>query len=206
MNCLIFGANSETGREIVRQSLAKGHEVTAFVPNLDVFKPHEKLMLIKGNVLDSDEVDNAIAFQAYDVVFSALGDTRTGKNKVCSMGIYHIIRSMQTYQLNRLIVTSSMGVAPEYLNFTSRLYINAVLGGVHKDLSLMELYIAESGLDWTIVRPLHLTGSPARGEYRVMSCPPDKPLRKISRADVAHFMLNTMEAGQHIGAMPAIGY
>ena len=57
----------------------------------------------------------------------------------------------------------------------------------------MEDALHESGLDWTIVRPPRLTNGARTGAYRIAYW---QNLRRglfISRADVAHFMLHTLE-------------
>ncbi|MFL6299093.1 MAG: NAD(P)-dependent oxidoreductase [Terriglobales bacterium] len=72
MKLLIFGATGGTGRQLVDQALAQGHEVTAFVRNpAKMPTEHEKLKVVKGNVKDCHSVGAAVASQ--DAVFSALG-------------------------------------------------------------------------------------------------------------------------------------
>jgi putative NADH-flavin reductase len=72
MKLLIFGATGGTGRQLVDQALAQGHEVTAFVRNpARMTTQHQKLKVVKGNVMDCHSVGAAVAGQ--DAVFSALG-------------------------------------------------------------------------------------------------------------------------------------
>lgn len=74
MRLLIFGANGKTGRQLVEQSLAQGHAVTAFVRNpakLNV--THPNLKIARGDILNYDLVDRAVRGQ--DAVLSALGVT-----------------------------------------------------------------------------------------------------------------------------------
>jgi len=72
MKLLIFGATGGTGRQLVDQALAQGHEVTAFVRNpAKLAMQHEKLKVVQGNVMDCHSVGAAVAGQ--DAVFSALG-------------------------------------------------------------------------------------------------------------------------------------
>jgi hypothetical protein len=61
------------------------------------------------------------------------------------------------------------------------------------DASAMERVFAESRLDWTIVRPPELTDKPYRGKYRAREGQLPRFGFKISRADVANFMLNVAE-------------
>jgi putative NADH-flavin reductase len=54
----------------------------------------------------------------------------------------------------------------------------------------METVVAASNLDWTIVRPPRLTRGPRTGRFRFEKdhLPPSG--RSISRADLAHFLLD----------------
>ena len=75
MKIVVFGASGGTGIEIVKQALAAGHEVTAFVRNpAKVEFQHPNLKLFQGDVVDSAAVAKAITGQ--DAVISALGPTR----------------------------------------------------------------------------------------------------------------------------------
>lgn len=72
MRLLIFGANGKTGRQLVEQSLAQGHAVTAFVRNPAKFNvTHPNLQIVQGDILNYDAVERAVRGQ--DAVLSALG-------------------------------------------------------------------------------------------------------------------------------------
>jgi putative NADH-flavin reductase len=49
--------------------------------------------------------------------------------------------------------------------------------------------LKESDIDWIIVRPGFLTNGPRRGRYRAITDLTGVKAGKISRADVAHFIL-----------------
>ncbi|HTK81869.1 MAG TPA: NAD(P)H-binding protein, partial [Bacteroidota bacterium] len=72
MNLLIFGSTGGTGRVLVEQALAEGHIVTAFARNpAKVQTTHKNLRIVKGDILQYDSVEMAIAGQ--DAVLSTLG-------------------------------------------------------------------------------------------------------------------------------------
>ncbi len=64
--------------------------------------------------------------------------------------------------------------------------------------------IADSGLDWTLVRAGILTNGPERGDYKVGPMAGGMPLR-VSRADVANFMLSCVTEGRFLNERPVIG-
>jgi putative NADH-flavin reductase len=72
MNVLIFGATGATGRLVVGRALEAGHCVTAFTRRpASVDRPHERLRVHGGDVLDSVAVESAV--QGQDAVSSVYG-------------------------------------------------------------------------------------------------------------------------------------
>jgi uncharacterized protein YbjT (DUF2867 family) len=60
------------------------------------------------------------------------------------------------------------------------------------DQRAQERLLAATDLDYTIVRPPRLTDDPATGTYRVLPDALPSSSRRISRADVADFMLQQL--------------
>jgi uncharacterized protein YbjT (DUF2867 family) len=63
---------------------------------------------------------------------------------------------------------------------------------MYADLVRMEDVLRESGLDWTVVRPVRLTGKPVTGRYRTAFGQNVRRGLFISRADVANYMLRVI--------------
>jgi len=79
------------------------------------------------------------------------------------------------------------------------------LRNVFADKDAQEQIIASSSLDWVIVRPALLTNGPQRSVYRAG---PDVgnwfvPSR-ISRSDVADFMLKQLTGAEFLRATPGV--
>jgi len=64
--------------------------------------------------------------------------------------------------------------------------------------------IKKSGLDWTIVRPGILTNSPKTGRYRVLVEPSQWRNGVISRADVADFIVRSIDDDDHVHKAPVL--
>jgi putative NADH-flavin reductase len=62
----------------------------------------------------------------------------------------------------------------------------------------MERVVTESGLDWTIARPPRLTNGGLTGSYGIEDNRMPRGRRALSRADVAHFLLEELEHRAHI--------
>ena len=78
-------------------------------------------------------------------------------------------------------------IPPAYI--LGRLLFPAIVA----DASAMEGIFAKSALDWTMVRPPELTDKPYSGTYRKREGNLPRFGFKISRADVADFMIKTVE-------------
>ena len=75
------------------------------------------------------------------------------------------------------------------------------------DHELQESYIKSSQLDWVIVRPGNLTDDKHTGKYRHGFAATDKKIKvKISRADVADFMLKQLTNDIYLHKTPGLSY
>ena len=200
LHILIIGATGGTGRQLVRQALELGHQVAAFVRTPARLKvEHPNLRIVKGNVLDYEQ----------NVVVCALGHKRWFyPNKILSEGTRNILRAMKTCDVPRLVCESSLGIG----NSVGRLgllytffVIPLILPFIFWDKVRQEKLIAESGVDWVIVRPAVLTNGSARGSYRHgPNLGNFLRTNRISRADVADFMLKQLTDGTYLGTAVAV--
>jgi uncharacterized protein YbjT (DUF2867 family) len=158
-------------------------------------------------VLDAASVDAAM--QGQDAVLSALGHKRYFyPTTILSSGTRNIIRAMETHGVRRLVCETSLGIGDSAgrLGLMYTLFIiPAVLPFYFWDKTRQERVIAESGLEWVIVRPGALTNGDRRGRFRegrgvgsfLWSV-------RISRADVATFMLNQLTSETYLGSAPGV--
>jgi len=109
MNLVLFGATGKTGLEVVKQSLAKGDVVTAFVRDPSKLElEHENLKVIQGDIFEVASVGQAI--QGQDAVVCALGSSELKKTTVRAEGTKNIIQGMKENKVKRLVIISAMGV------------------------------------------------------------------------------------------------
>ena len=210
LRLLIIGATGGSGRQLVEQALAQGHQVTAFVRDparLSLEHPH--LRVVQGDVLDPASL--APAMQGQDAVLCALGHKRLfGPSTILSQGTANILRAMQSAGVGRFICESSLAIG----NTAGRggllatfLVYPLILPFYMWDKLRQEKLIEESDLDWVIVRPAALTNGVARGQYRhgpnVGSY--ILPVR-FSRADVAAFMLQQLTDDTYLGRATGLCY
>jgi uncharacterized protein YbjT (DUF2867 family) len=208
LRILIIGATGGTGRELVRQALEQGHQVTALVRKPKKMKlEHPNLRVVKGNVHDYDSVESAMRGQS--AVVCALGTKRFFyPNRVASNGTANILRAMKSCGVPRLVCESSLGVGNSVgrlgLLYTF-LVVPLILPFIFYDKVRQEKLIEESDADWVIVRPAVLTNAPARGKYRHGRKVGNYLwTNRIARADVADFMLKQLTDDDYIGSAVAV--
>jgi putative NADH-flavin reductase len=68
----------------------------------------------------------------------------------------------------------------------------------YADLAVMEDVLRASDLDWTVIRPPRLTNRPPTGKYRIAYGESVRGGLGISRADVAHLMLDVLDRPETI--------
>lgn len=207
MKVLIFGATGSVGRHIVEQGLARGHAVTAFVRDpagLDV--EHEGLTVVRRDVLDTASVEGAVRGQ--EAVLCSIGAGRKGG--VRSEGTRNIVRAMEKAGVRRLVCQTTLGVGESAGNlnfFWKRVMFGFLLRDAFADHERQEAYVGQSGLDWTIVRPGAFTDGGRTGAYRHGFPSTDREISlKISRADVADFMLKQLADDTYLHKTPGISY
>ena len=79
-----------------------------------------------------------------------------------------------------------------------RLLLPTFLRGADKDKSAMEASVQTSGLDWTILRPAILTDNAATGHVRVFQEGTIEKAHKITREDVASFLVEQLSSSRSI--------
>jgi putative NADH-flavin reductase len=207
MNVLVFGATGIVGRELVTQGLEMGHTVTAFARDPSKLEiKHPSLEIFQGDVMDSALVDQAVA--GHDAVLVALGAGTKGE--VRSKGTCNIIQVMQENGVRRLVCLSTLGVGDSraHLNFYWKyIMFGMLLRAAFADHVSQEEHVKRSGLDWTIVRPAAYTDGEQTGNYRHGFPATAKGLKlKISRADVAEFVLTQLADNSYVHMTPGVSY
>jgi putative NADH-flavin reductase len=193
MRLLLLGATGGTGRQLLSQALERGHEVTAFVRRPEKLSAQEHLLVRTGDATDRASVNRAVAGQ--DAVLSTLGVRSPLAADLISPSLRALVPAMQEHNVRRLVWLSALGVgetrdqAPAFL----RIPFSTVLRRIGQDKAAGEEYLRSTDLDWTLVYPPALTNGPRTGRYRSGETLTVKGIPRISRADVAEFMLAQLD-------------
>jgi uncharacterized protein YbjT (DUF2867 family) len=205
---LIVGATGGTGRELVAQALERGYTVTALVRKPARLRvEHPRLKVVQGNVLDPGCVETAMRGQ--EAVLCALGHKRYFyPAHILSDGTRNILRAMKAHGAGRLVCETSLGLGDSAgrlgLLYTL-IIVPLVLPFYFWDKTRQERAIAESAVEWVIVRPGALNNGDRRGRVQ-RGREVGSLLRTvhISRADVAAFMLSQLGSDMYLRSAPGV--
>ena len=132
------------------------------------------------------------------------------RTSTLSEGTKTIVRAMEKAGVKRFVCESSLGIGDSkgqlglLFNY---LMIPLFLRNIFADKEVQEQVIKQSNLDWVIVRPGRLTNGPRTGNYKSGFSTTDKSIQaKISRADVADFMLKQITAEAYLKKTPGLSY
>ncbi|MFJ3581679.1 NAD(P)-dependent oxidoreductase [Streptomyces sp. NPDC090127] len=210
MKLTVFGATGGVGREIVRQALDTGHDVTAVVRDpARLTVTGERLEVVRADLTDPGALRGAVAGR--DAVLSGIGARTRADAGVAARLTRAVLAAMDAEGVRRLLVVSAapLGPVPEGHTVVDKAVlaiINAVLKDIYDDLRAMEAEVAASATRWTSVRPPKLTNKPVTGRYRsvVGGTPPRG--RSLARADVAHAMLAMIDDPATVGRGVGVAY
>lgn len=202
MRIALFGATGGTGRQVLDQAIAQGHSVSALVRDPSKMPDRAGLTLVVGDVLDRDATERCI--DGADAVICVLG-SHGSREPVEALGTRMILDVMRDTGVRRLIAVTSLGVGDsrQQINWAFRLIMDLTLKPIMLAKEEQERLIKASGLDWTIIRPGGLTDGPRTGAYRFGR---DRSIKggRISRADVADFVLRQLQDSTFVHQTPAV--
>lgn len=208
---LVIGATGPTGIEICKQALEAGMKVRVLVRTPSRL-PSDLLLgvdVVQGDVLDSEAM--VAAMRGVDAVVSALGTPLQRKPvTLLSRGTQNMVRAMGQAGVSRLLCITGMGAGDSRGHggfLYDRVILPLLLGQIYLDKDRQEQVVRESGLDWTLIRPAFLTDGGRTGQYRrIMHFGLHDRMGKISRADVAHFVVRELQQGEHLRQVANLSY
>ncbi|MDF2977566.1 MAG: flavin reductase [Actinomycetospora sp.] len=231
MRVLLLGASGRTGRWLLDELAARGHEVAVVVRSPAGSRIPADLEIHHGDVRDLAVLATALASvregRPLDAVVSALGP-RPGATTLHRDLAVRLVAMMPTAGIRRFIGISGAGV--DVVGDQKSLRDRAVSalaqrfgGAVVRDKQQEYEVWSASDLDWTLVRPPRLTedrpdphdagqriGVPLGAEHRRVDDEVEhhahrSPRRtSISRVAVARFVVDELERPRYVRAAPLV--
>lgn len=195
MKIAVIGAGAGIGLQTVLQALEKGHTVTALSTDTSTIPNHQLLTKINGSATVATDLKQAI--KGADAVLITVGTKNKKATTLFSDIAKAIITATSELKLLSPIITVTgfgSGESKKYSSFFMRTVIRLFLKEQYINKTLMEESISNSSINWEVVRPGMLTNGPLTKTYRALP-KLDKRMKvgKISRADVAHFLIEEVE-------------
>jgi putative NADH-flavin reductase len=207
MKIAIIGATRGIGLAMVQASLADGHEVTALVrPSSQIPISHSHLRIVVGDALDPDAISKIVEGQ--DVICDCLGTANVRKKiTMFSRCAENLSKVLKPEQLLIAVTGLGAGDSKGYCSFFyDHVMLPLVLRRIYDDKDRQEDIIKSNLTRWIIVRPGFLSNGPRTGQYRALTDLHGIHGGRISRADVADFMLSQAKLPQFIGQTPMLIY
>ncbi|MEZ4983233.1 MAG: SDR family oxidoreductase [Saprospiraceae bacterium] len=216
MKVFLLGATGKTGEEILKNLLKEGHQVKILVRDPSKLNPDDfagnadgKLEVAKGGIFDLESLKSQM--KGSDLVISSLGTgTSNTYTAVYSEGGRNILNAMRELGIDRLTTITS-GLIDMSDPSTDNFFLNRIIrpnyNKVYYDQTRWETILDDTkDIKWTCVRPSYLSDGKATGKYRVQlnHCPQGG--RKISRKDLADFIVNQMNSEEYVFQKPVLAY
>ena len=161
-----------------------------------------------GDVRDASRVASAVAGQ--DAVIVTIGMQPTLRDvRLFSSAISNVIAAMQQAGVARVMYVTGVGAGDSFGHggfWYDSVLRPLLLNRIYEDKDRSEAILRTSPLAWTIVRPALLTNGPTTARYRIFNDLNHIVAGRISRGDVAHFILDELERNEFAGRTPLLTY
>jgi putative NADH-flavin reductase len=207
MKIAIIGATRGIGAELLKIALAEGHEVTVLARDPSRIQVTDKqLRIVEGDALNINSINKVVKDQ--DVVCNCLGTTNvTQKISMFSACAENLAKILTPNQLLIAVTGIGTGDSKGHGGFLyDRIFMPLVLRRMYDDKEREEQIIKSKISRWIIVRPGFLNNGPRTSHYRALTNLKGVNGGKISRADVAHFILAQAKSLEFIGQTPLLIY
>ena len=206
----LFGATGPTGKYIIEEALKRGYALAVYTreaKKLEAFAG--KVEIVVGDLKDRDAIAKCI--ESADAVISALGPNgaKAQIDRPVMHGLANIISVMKQSSVRRLIQISTASYRDSKDGFDIKARALALMFKViarksYDDIKSTGELIANSDLDWTLVRIPFLKNDPANGQVEVGSYGRTKLGMKLSRGNLAKFLVDQVADETFVRAAPGI--
>jgi putative NADH-flavin reductase len=187
------------------EAVGRGLSVRAFARSADTLDATDLVEPFKGDATSADDVLRAL--DGVRAVVYALGITERlamlwEEETLFSDTTRVLLDAMAQSDVSRLVVVTGFGAgrSKAAMSWVERTGHRAILGKPYADKDRQEALIEASATDWTIARPVILTKGARTDDYCVLRDPKTWRNGLISRASVAHYLIDAVEQGLDIRA------
>lgn len=205
---LVLGASGGVGRQVVAQALSRGMAVTAQTRQASRLADLDKAaQVVSLDPTDSKALEAAL--RGHDAVVFALGGRRR-RTTLFSDATRALLAAMRAAGVRRLLAITGVGAGDSrgHGGFVyDRLIFPLFTRHMYADKDIQERLIEAADVDWVIVRPAPFVDKPAANQLQALTrIEPDTVLRRITRSEVAAFVLDQLGSDAYLRTKVFIGH
>lgn len=210
MKIALFGGTGPTGAHIIEEALRQGYELSVYTRDarkLSAFGG--KVEVVVGDLNNREAIKACIA--GADAVISALGPNslKARETRPIMRGVGTIVSVMEELKVRRLIqISTAVYRDPkDGFDFKSRAFVTLfklIVPKAQDDIQATAELVSNSRLDWTLVRIPNLKDGPATGQVDVGWYGRTKLAMKLSRGNLAKFLVDQVAGKEYVRAAPGI--
>lgn len=209
-NVALFGATGPTGTHIIEEALKQGYTLSVYTRDAKKLASFAgRIEIVVGDLQDQSAIAKCI--QGADAVISALGPNglKVQGDKPVMHGLSNIIAAMKRAGVRRLVQISTAAYRDPKDGFAFKPHAFALLFKViarngYEDIKATGELVANSNLDWTLVRIPNLKDGPADGSVDVGWYGKTKLGMRLSRGNLAKFLVDQVTDRKFVRAAPGI--
>ena len=204
----IVGASAGVGLLTVKQALQKGLTVVALARTTIPLADQPNLVKLAGSATSVSDVKKAI--MGSDAIIITVGQG----NSLKATTLFTDVATTLLQALNELKVQPPLvvltgfgaGDSASYVGFPRNLVFRFLLNDIYANKTAMETQISTNYPKWVVVRPGRLTDKPPTGNYRILDqLTKGMDIGAISRADVAHYLVEQAQHPSMLGHYMSLG-
>ena len=203
MKIAVIGATGKAGSRIVKEALARGHQVTAIARHIESVPPAPNLTAKAGDASDASALAKILA--GHDAIISSLRFLGSDAAK--------LVEAVKKSGVKRYLVVGGAGsleVAPGKQLVDTPEFPAVARGEAGKGREFLNVLRGERALDWTFLSPSALfapgerTGKFRLGKDQLLTDAHGKSW--VSMEDFAIALLDEVERPKHSRARFTVGY
>ncbi|OAL43842.1 NAD(P)-binding protein [Pyrenochaeta sp. DS3sAY3a] len=214
---LIIGGSGRTGKLVIDELLARGHQVTALVRNPESLEARDGLKTVTGTPMEQEDVRNAFAHSNPEVVVVTLSAPRAADSPFAAVispprlmadSNANVVAVMKEFNTPKVVIMQAFGVAESWPNMHWVLRMLMKKSNMiyqYDDHNLVAKETKASGENYVFVRPSRLEEGEAKEIKEWANDGKGVPMMgAITRGSVAKFLAEATESRTWDNTAPVI--
>ncbi|KAL6711660.1 hypothetical protein ACN47E_004594 [Coniothyrium glycines] len=214
---LIVGGSGRTGKLVIDELVARGHNVTALVRKPGSLDPKAGLKTVTGTPMNKEDVRNAFASSNPEVVIITLSAPRAADSPFAAVispprlmadSTANVVAVMKEYNTPKVVIMQAFGVGESWPNMHWVLRMLMKKSNMiyqYDDHNLVAKETKASGENYVFVRPSRLEEGDAKEVKEWANDGKGVPMMgAITRGSVAKFLVEAAESRTWDNTAPVI--